>query len=81
MPSNKKYDNELAIDYKIFDQMSKTINSHYKTITDMRKKIAKNKNASSDLKFEFLESLDIILDHIKKASEELDKSKKVIKEL
>ena len=47
----------------------------------IRSSISKNKKASSDLKFEVLESLDIILDHVKKASKELDKSKRVIKEL
>ncbi len=82
MPSkNKSNKGELIADYAMFDKMSKDINKHYKRIMTIRKEIARNKNASVDLKFEFLESLDIILAHMKTAGKELDKSKKVLKEL
>ncbi len=76
-----KTPNELILDYKLFDKMSKDITKHYKRIMSIRKEIARNKNVSVDLKFEFLESLDIILAHMKTAGKELDKSKKVLKEL
>ena len=79
--NNNSKSNELISDYSMFDSMSKDIKKHYKKVLLIRKDIAKNKKASSDLKFEFLESLDIILKHMKKAANEIDKSKKVIKEL
>ncbi len=81
MKSRNTKNNELFLDYKLFDGMSKELKTHYKKVLKIRSSISKNKKASSDLKFEVLESLDIILDHVKKASKELDKSKRVIKEL
>ena len=72
---------ELISDYVMFNDMSKDITKHYKKVLLIRKNIARNKTTRTDLKFEFLESLDIILDHMKKAAKELDRSKKVIKEL
>lgn len=81
MPANTKYNNEIIVDYKMFDKMSKDIALHYKTLLLIRKNIAKNKKVASDLKFEFLENLDIIIKHMKNAEKELNKSKRVINEL
>ncbi len=78
---NSSNSKELISDYIMFDSMSKDITKHYKKVLSIRKNIARNKKTSTDLKFEFLESLDIILDHMKKAAKELDRSKNVIKEL
>ncbi|MEM0201222.1 MAG: hypothetical protein QXD23_02350 [Candidatus Micrarchaeaceae archaeon] len=81
MIKNKESRNELFVDYELFDKMSKELKVHYKNIMSIRKSISKSKKASSDLKFEFLESLDLILSNVQNAFEELDKSKKIIKEL
>ncbi|MGC8479069.1 MAG: hypothetical protein ACP5M9_00130 [Candidatus Micrarchaeia archaeon] len=80
----KKYNKdqkELYFDYMLFDKISKELKEHNKKIMVIRKNIAKSKKASSDLKFEFLENFDIITDHIAKAVKEINKSKKILKEL
>lgn len=69
--------NELMSDYRMLEKMSSDLREHQKNILKINKKLARK--VKGDLKYGFIENLQIVAEHIKNAERELENAKKELK--
>lgn len=69
--------NELLSDYHMLETMSKDLTLYQKNIRIVGRSITRK--VKSDLRYGFLENLDIVEGHMRKAQKELDRARKELK--
>ena len=77
--AKKQEKEELLSDYLMLEKMSKDLALHQKNIRVVGKSIVRK--VKSDLRYGFLDNLDIVEEHMKKAQKELDKARKELKQI
>jgi hypothetical protein len=63
----------------MLDKMSRDLREHQKNILKINKAFARK--VKGDLKYGFIENLQIVAEHIKNAQKELDNAKKELKQI
>lgn len=71
--------NELLEDYRMLDRMSKGLAMHQKSILVISKRISKKVDA--DFRAGLIENLDIVVSHMRRATAELERAKRVLKNI
>jgi len=69
--------NELLRDYLLLEKISKELSEHQKHMVVINKNIARK--VKSDLKYGFIEKLDMVSNYMKKAQKEVDNAAKELK--
>jgi hypothetical protein len=71
---------ELVKDYYMLNKMSKELREHKRYISSIGKRLSSISNRSkSDMEYGLIENLDIVMLHIDKARNEIEKAKRKLK--
>ncbi len=71
---------ELVKDYSMLNKMSKELREHKRYISSIGKRLSSISNRSkSDMEYGLIENLDIVMLHIDKARNEIEKAKRKLK--
>ena len=73
-----KKSNEISMDYRMLDVISKQLKKHEHILHDITAK-AVAKKSKSDLEYGLLENLDIVVGHMSKARKEIDRARSKLK--
>lgn len=71
--------NELLKDYNMLEKMASDLAKHQKNIKTIGRRIARR--SRSDLTYGFEDSLEMVITHMQKAQEELERAVKEIKNI
>lgn len=80
MKKTKKGSKELLQDYALLDSMSRQLIVHQKSIFRIGKRLVR-KASQSDITSGLIDNLDMVVSHMKKAQDEIERAKKRLKEI